>query len=340
MKQDLVIVNNEKCFRINNKLYCQNIEIKLLSEDLKKYFDLRFILRNSKVKPVHQLNQDNIKIASNIGSFLYNILIYTLKRNTKFLLISITPYTFLSFLILFLFRKKIYLYLRSDGQKETKHIFGKKFLFIYNLMQFLMIKGSKLIVVNNEIVKNRNFSIVQPSSLDKSWTNNVTNPNLNKITLLYVGRLKVEKGIYSLINIFSKFVKNKSNSTLTMIGHGDQILNLPPEINLLEPTANKNDLINIYDHHNLLILPSFTEGYPRVILESLSRRRPVLVFDEISHVKKDFYGVYVCKRNEKSFTEAVEYIFKNYNSIKFELEKNKLPTREDFALQLSKLINS
>ena len=57
-----------------------------------------------------KLNVKNIKISSNIISFISNV-VRTFKNNPKFLIISITPYTFLTMLILFLFRKKTFLYL-------------------------------------------------------------------------------------------------------------------------------------------------------------------------------------------------------------------------------------
>ena len=38
----------------------------------------------------------------------------------------------------------------------------------------------------------------------------------------------------------------------------------------------KQKLMNIFDQHNIFfILPSFTEGQPMALLESLSRLRPV-----------------------------------------------------------------
>ena len=49
----------------------------------------------------------------------------------------------------------------------------------------------------------------------------------------------------------------------------------------------KLKLIKYYDDHNIFILPSFTEGYPMVLLESLARRRPVIVFEDIKHVVGD-----------------------------------------------------
>ena len=43
-------------------------------------------------------------------------------------------------------------------------------------------------------------------------------------------------------------------------------------------------------------MPSFTEAHPQVVLESLSRRRPVIIFDEISHIIGEKKGIFVSKR--------------------------------------------
>ena len=67
----------------------------------------------------------------------------------------------------------------------------------------------------------------------------------------------------------------------------------------------KNDsIIEIYDNHNIFILPSFTEGHPQVLDEALSRLRPVIIFDDISHVVGNREGIFIAKRNAKSLTEV------------------------------------
>ena len=60
-----------------------------------------------------------------------------------------------------------------------------------------------------------------------------------------------------------------------------------------------------YDNHNITILPSFTEAHPQVVIEALSRKRPVIIFEDIAHVIKDNRGVFVTKRNIDSFSETV-----------------------------------
>ena len=55
-------------------------------------------------------------------------------------------------------------------------------------------------------------------------------------------------------------------------------------INIINFKNKDDSIIKIYDDHNIFILPSYTEGHPQVLDESLSRMRPVIIFPEISHV--------------------------------------------------------
>ena len=105
-----------------------------------------------------------------------------------------------------------------------------------------------------------------------------------------MGRIKVEKGIYSLIKILNEMELDYKISIINSEKfHDKKLENKNIEIINFQ---NKNDsIINIYDDHNIFILPSFTEGHPQVLDESLSRLRPVIIFPEISHVTRNRDGV-------------------------------------------------
>ena len=77
----------------------------------------------------------------------------------------------------------------------------------------LVTPNVKIISNNKNLIKTKKFSIVQPSLLDNSWRQKFKRINSNKIKLLYVGRVKVEKGIYSLIDLIKKI---RQNITLTI----------------------------------------------------------------------------------------------------------------------------
>ena len=75
-----------------------------------------------------------------------------------------------------------------------------------------------------------------------------------------------------------------------------------------------------------------------VLLESLSRLRPVIIFPEIKHVIGNKKGIFVANRNSKSFFETVNYIKQNYKNIQKDMEKNQLPTKSKFIKELGNLM--
>ena len=339
MKKDLVIINNEKCIKKRDSFYCENIEIKSITELLSKAFNIKLILRKSVVNPIHQIENSEVIASSNIFNFTKNIISSVIRDKANYLIISVTPYTFLSFLFLFLFKKKIFLYLRSDGKKEITVIFGKKFSILYKMVENVMVKFSNLIVVNDLISKKKKFHLVNPSQIDQQWFQNTKISKRDKIKLLYVGRIKVEKGVYSLIDIFKKIKYNEKDLSLTLIGQGNKPKETSNKIKFLEPISAKKNLIEQYDQHDIFILPSYTEGHPQALIESLARQRPVVVFEEIEHVLQKYEGVFVCKRDHNHLLNLIKFIDKNYEEILEKMKKNRYPTKGNFFKQLNKTLN-
>ena len=152
---------------------------------------------------------------------------------------------------------------------------------------------------------------------------------------MYVGRLKVEKGIFSLIKIFDEI---KDDVSLSIVSKKEQEYSDNQKVNFLGHGYDAQKLIEIYDDHNISILPSFTEAHPKVIDESLARARPVIIFEEINHIINERKGIFVAKRNVLSLTETIEFIMKNYLSIQNEITKNKLSTKEEFISKMTNIL--
>jgi glycosyltransferase involved in cell wall biosynthesis len=334
----LFIIGNEKISCQNKKIYYSaNIDFKSIIEGLSNYFQVYLLARYSLKKEIFNIKQKNIFLAKNIFSYVLNI-ISSLKnvKNNKYLIISITPYTFVAYLILFFFTNQIYVYLRSNGFKEYKQILGKKWVFLYSFMYFIFLKKAKIIACEETLVKKNSFFLVNPSELNEDWFKNRKKFVSNKrIKIIYVGRIRVEKGILNFINLFTQLDKRFH---LTVIGDRyNKKFNIQ-NINYLNFFSNINDLINEYDKIHILILPSYTESHPKVVYEALARLRPVIIFEDIRHIIKNTNGIFVCKRNVKDFLEKVNYIMKNYKSIQKKMLKNKLPKKIFFIRQLYNIL--
>ena len=333
--KNLVIIDNEKISKKDNNFYCDNFEAKT-SENFSKDFDVTVIARKSKIDRARQINLKKIKTASNIFLFLFSIFKTFRQEKTNYLIISINPYTFFSYLLLFLFRKKIFVYLRSDGHEEYKAIFGFIGPIIYSLMFKIVTFRSNIITCQRKLFTKRKSDIVFPSELNSFWFGNKQIPPLDKPRILYVGRIKVEKGIFALLKIFDQA---EIDAQLSIVGRAENLRTNNKKVNFVGHRYDPGELIKIYDNHNIFILPSFTEAHPKVIDESLARARPVIIFEEIKHIIQNRKGIFVSKRNVKSLLETVSFIMKNYIDIQKSMNQNKLPTKEDFISQMINILS-
>ena len=337
MKKKLFIFSNESISTEDGKFYCDNIDLKSTPEGLNKKFDINLFARNSNKKRSHEIKIKKIKIFKNFFSYISSVIATTKVGDSKYLIISISPYTFIISLFLKLLGKKPIVYLRSDGYGEYRAIIGKIGPAIYHVMFTITATISNLISCREYILKGKKGKIAHPSQLDSSWLRQPKNLEIKNFKLLYVGRIRVEKGIFSLANL----IKNKRDISLTIVGAEKDTSYKFNQSNLeiLPNQNNKLKLIKLYDDHNIFILPSFTEGHPMVLLEALARRRPVIIFDEIKHVIGDKAGIFVAKRNFINLFGTLNNIKKNYKKIQKDMKKNKLPTNKEFIDRFVKVID-
>ncbi len=333
--QKLFIISNEAIYENNNLFFCDNKDLKSTPEGLEKNFEVNLIARKSNIKRSHKINIKNIKIFGSLISFLREIVLSFKNKKTNYLLISISPYTFFACIFLRLFNKKPIIYLRSNGFDEYKIILGYLGYIIYYFMFTISTGISTNISCRKYILKNKKGFVVHPSLLNNKWIENKKKFNSSKKKLLYVGRVRKEKGVFSLINI----LKNKQDIQLTIVGEEENTnINSYENIDFIKIVNNETELINIFDEHKIFILPSFTEGQPMALLESLSRLRPAIIFNEIDHVIQSRAGIFISDRNYESLNKTIRHIDDNYENIQELMKKNKLPTFDHFIDNLSAII--
>ena len=337
MKSKLFIFSNEKINLQDGKFFCDNIDLKTTPEGLNKKFEVNLFGRKSNKKKSHEIKIKKTKIFTNILSYLSSVIDSTKLDSAKYLIISITPYTFLISIFLRLFGKKPIIYLRSDGYGEYKAIIGKIGSLVYHFMFNVSCSISNLISCREYILKGKKGKIISPSQLDSVWLRQPRITDIKNFKLLYVGRFKIEKGIFSLLDL----IKNKKDISLTIVGaENSNLQNFnQSNVRIHQTQSSKIKLIKYYDDHNIFVLPSYTEGHPMVLLEALARRRPVVVFEDIKHVIGDKKGIFVSKRNFINFFGTLNNIKKNYKKIQKEMKKNKLPTNKEFIDKFIKYID-
>ena len=331
MNKKILIISNDKIFFNKNTIATDYNDTINIIEGLAKKNHLSFICRNaSKIR--------NFKTIKKIYKNFKKKNFFSLRENFnkyKVFMISITPFNFLSFIFIKIFNKKIkgYVYLRSDGHKEYYYKYGLIGKYFYDFMFRIVTNYLDILAVSRHLSGlKKNYTLIKPSEIEKKWFFKRKKADLKKPKLLYLGRYKKEKGVISLRDIFKSI---NFNFELNIVGSKKNINLDDDKIKFFKEVESTQKIINYYDKCNIFILPSYTEGAPKVILESLARYRPIIVFEEIKHVKENLRGVFVCKRETRNLLNKVHYIMNNYKNIVNDIKKNKIQTKKQFQNKLS-----
>ncbi len=327
----ILVVSNDNIFFSKKSIFSDYNDTLNIINTISKKFKIYLLSRKARVKQTHAINRNSIKKISLLDLLRLN------KLDFKVFFISITPLNLIYFIILCSLFKGIegYVYIRSDGYKEYFLKYGSFGKYFYDLMYKIINRKLKVISVNSKLTNINTKLKLFPSEITSRWKIRKLN-SFNKYMpkLLYFGRFRKEKGVYSLIEMFEKI---NQNYKLTLAG--DDKLNLNHKnLSYVGKISSIKKIIELYDKHDIFILPSYTEGYPKVILESLSREKPIIIFDDIKHVKNNFKGIYVAQRNYKDLKKKIKFIINNYKLIKKELKKNNISTKKDFQKSLLKVL--
>lgn len=192
----------------------------------------------------------------------------------------------------------------------------------------LAFRKSKVVVFQNPddlklfvtlgLVSKKKTKLIYGSGIDTDKfqaNNNLKNSKI--INFLFVGRLLFDKGISELISAVKAMAKVNNNIHLHIVGDIDRNNPASLDDNWLQ-TYGKHELISFYGCQNdvksfiemadVVILPSYREGLPRVMLEALSMEKPVITTDvpgcrEVIDTQKN--GFLVEAKSSTSLAEAM-----------------------------------
>jgi len=110
----------------------------------------------------------------------------------------------------------------------------------------------------------------------------------DEFTFLFVGRLLTDKGIYELTKAFEKLKKENPKVKLIIVGSPDE--GNPNSVSkeelekwvkegLIEWHGFQEDVRPFYCMANCVVLPSYREGVPRVLLEAMAMEKPIITTD-------------------------------------------------------------
>jgi len=210
-------------------------------------------------------------------------------------------------------------YIGSSGIKK------KLLTFIFKNIDFLFLEMN--ILVNN--FKKLNINTFWFPNVRKNHSFLLEAKKYRK-RFVFMSHVKREKGIDELITV----VRLLDNSyILDIYGTIDQTQY--SEASLLKQgvrykgALNAKEVLSTLSEYDVLVLPSYKEGYPGIVIEAYSMGLPIIVtaLSGLKEITDDYEtGILIEKQNVQQLKEAIEYFNEN------NYDKMSINAREKFSL--------
>lgn len=217
------------------------------------------------------------------------------------------------------------IYLRGEWKDSTPKVFHAFFYRIIKNSKFVICTGFSLTETISKI-NNKCISVVPMSPLLFSNHKTISTRKDSIINILFVGQLIKAKGVYELIHAFILINKNSSNNIkLTMIGGGNEKAglekiikenNLADCIQIYSINSDVKALSEVYNSSDIFCLPTYTEGFPRVLYEAMFFSLPIITTNvgQISSlIRDDFNGLFCETRSINSLVNKLELLISDTN---------------------------
>lgn len=147
--------------------------------------------------------------------------------------------------------------------------------------------------------------------------------NKDDVRLLYVGVLKPEKGVNYLIEGFKLLIDQGYKVRLTIVGDGPEKVKLEHKVikmqikNVISFTGYVPlgpQLLDTYKRNDIFILPSISEGTPRVLIEAMANRLLVIATNVGGvpfTINNNQNGILIEPKSPEQICCAVKEILKN-----------------------------
>lgn len=198
--------------------------------------------------------------------------------------------------------------------------------------------GLKEIILNGNYTTERKVKVIAKGSsngIDTSYFNpelftdtqknelrNSLNIQLDDFVFIFVGRMVKDKGLNELIKAFSQLNSSPKNHKLLLIGNFEKELDplLPETEKEIESNPNiifagyQTDVRPYFAISDVLVFPSYREGFPNVVMQAGAMGLPSIVTDingcnEI--IKNNVNGFVIPVKDEIKIKEKMNYFLEN-----------------------------
>jgi glycosyltransferase involved in cell wall biosynthesis len=266
---------NDKCFSMDIE-GIRFIDLKTVKAS-RSFFKLHSLLKEEKPYAVFSTNDHINLLTGMVGFFLKGSILIARVSNNQEQMKEFTDYKsrFYNFFTRLFFTPFNFVVCQTNEMQQT-------------MLKLHGINAKKIKVISNPILQ-------QPLIKD-----NATTSAQKKI--IVVVRLAKEKGLFRLIDIMKEL---PDNYTLSIVGEGPLLDSLNDYVSYRQLAhritflGKVNGISSYIIQHDVMVLSSFTEGFPNVVLEGLSVGIPVVSFrvDGIQEMIREGFNGFVAEQH-------------------------------------------
>lgn len=219
----------------------------------------------------------------------------------------------------------------SKGSWNIRQLLRKLGAWIFASFDRMMTRHALTLVTGSELyrlykTKNNRVEIVKntPVTQDELSTRS-GDPPKEQVTLLYVGRLAQEKGLEYLLRAVAELkAARRERFQLLLVGEGplkEELETLADKLGVAELVEflgfkPYKELGELYEKADILVLPSLSEGIPKVLLEAMAKNLPIIATEvggipDVVHDEQT--GLLVRPRDAKAIERAIARLLDDPN---------------------------
>ena len=221
-------------------------------------------------------------------------------------------------------------YVYNNKNYILKSIVLKLLKFSINQPKTIIIMQSpsdKLYLKKEHVITNQKIIFTKGSGINLKKYSTNKNKNSKKIIITLASRMIKEKGVYEFVNASQEIYKYNNKIKFLLVGKHDP--ESPSHISLkilksfndkkkypnLQWIGYKKNIIKYIKLSSIIVLPSYHEGVPKVLLEAAACGKPIIASNiggcrEV--VINGLNGILV-KKNSIQLSNAIKRLIKNKN---------------------------